>query len=59
MIIYKAPHCYAGLLSLTVCSVIMGRYHICCANTDDAYGRPLESYTYEKAGCIHIIGASA
>lgn len=27
------------------------------AHTNDTYGRPLYSYSYEKARCIHIIGA--
>ena len=42
--------------SLLVIGVIDGIVYV-AAHTNDTYGRPLYTYSYEKARCIHIPGA--
>ena len=42
--------------SLYVISVINGIIYV-AAHTNDTYARPLDTYLFDKARCIHIIGA--
>lgn len=43
--------------TLIVCG-FSGSKILVCAHTDDAYMRPLDSYSFVHASCLHILGAN-